>query len=135
MKIYCRHPFNTTSKVIVTQDCKPEHQGAKDLNFVGMPYGTPVYAMESGVVDDIRRDRPHCPTSDCPGYANNVVVRGSDGFYTEYAHITPVRRRYPSLSSTTPPYVVRPRPLAIGDQIIEGQLLGWVDNSGWTRSS
>ena len=63
------------------------------------------------------------------------MVRGSDGFYTEYAHITPARRRYPSLSSTTPPYVVRPRPLAIGDQIIEGQLLGWVDNSGWTEGA
>ena len=67
MKIYCRHPFNTTSKVIVTQDCKPEHQGAKDLNFVGMPYGTPVYAMESGVVDDIRRDSPIVQLATAPG--------------------------------------------------------------------
>jgi hypothetical protein len=58
LKIYCRHPFNTSSKVSVTQGCKPDHQGAKDLNFVGMPYGTPVFAMESGVVADVRQTDP-----------------------------------------------------------------------------
>ncbi|EMN7732539.1 peptidoglycan DD-metalloendopeptidase family protein [Bacillus cereus] len=123
MKIYPRHPFDTSARVFITQDCKPDHQGAKDLNFVGMPHGTPVFSMEAGVVVDIRRNRPHCPTSNCPGFANNVVVLGSDDFYTEYAHITPVR--YPDWAWFIPK-------MEIGRSIGVGDLLGFVDNSGYT---
>ncbi|WP_243526822.1 M23 family metallopeptidase [Bacillus pseudomycoides] len=84
--------------------------------------------MESGVVADIRRVRPHCDTSDCPMKANNVVLRGSDGYFTEYAHITPA----PFISQLSPPRFV---PLRIGHQIKAGQLLGWVDSSGHTEGA
>lgn len=122
--IYCRHPFNTSARgVRVTNPCKPGHEGAKDLNFPGMPYGTPVFAMESGVVVEARRDRIPCQGSPPDCLPNNVVVQGSDGFYTEYAHVKPFRNPYLS-----------PRPsIGIGRQIRAGQLLGYVDNSGPTQ--
>jgi hypothetical protein len=143
LKIYCRHPFNTSSKVIVTQGCKPGHEGSKDLNFVNpdgtpMPYGTPVYAMESGHVAEIRSGRPHCPTSYCPGFANNVVIQGSDGFYTEYAHITPlsIGMVFPVHIHRSPyPFIKIRRPLRIGGEVRKGDLLGWVDKSGYTEGN
>lgn len=135
MKIYCRHPFNTTSQVIVTQPCGPGHEGAKDLNFFGMPYGTPVYAMESGSVAEIRRGLPSSPTS--AGLPNNVVVKGMDQFYTEYAHITPVQtapNHFPP-ESVVMFWANFNRPLKIGSRIRKGDLLGWVDKSGYTTGS
>ncbi|MEQ6353647.1 M23 family metallopeptidase [Lysinibacillus sp. M3] len=126
MKIYCRHPFNTTAQIEVIYGCSDNHEGAKDLRFVGgMPHGTPVYAMESGVVAHLKRGRIHCDTDNCPNEANNVVIQGSDKFFTEYAHITPA----PFISQLSPPRFV---PLRIGDRIRAGQLIGWVDNSGRT---
>lgn len=95
MTIYCRHPFRTTEKVTISLGCNPGHPGSKDLVFPGFTFGTPVYAMESGVIADIRTNRPHCPTSDCPQYANNVVIRGQDGFFTEYNHMTRANKVIP----------------------------------------
>ncbi|PFZ75896.1 hypothetical protein COL82_19175 [Bacillus toyonensis] len=133
MKIYCRHPFNTTAQINVINGCRihpgldDDHPGAKDLNFVGMPHGTPVYAMESGVVADIRRGRIHCDTAVCPNQANNVVIQGSDSWFTEYAHITPA----PFISQLSPPRFVQ---LRIGHRVQAGQLIGWVDDSGRTTT-
>ncbi|MBT2738119.1 M23 family metallopeptidase [Bacillus sp. ISL-7] len=131
MKTYCRHPFKKYAQVRVINPCGPDHKGAKDLNFVNMPYGEPVYAMESGHVAEIRRNLPH--SSNPADLPNNVVIRGSDQFYTEYAHITPVSKA---------PNHARPgsvlywmgynRPLTIGSVIREGDLIGYVDNSGRT---
>lgn len=65
---------------------------------------------------------------------NNVVVQGSDGFFTEYAHITPVRRRpNHALPGSTLYWMWYNRPLTIGNPIRTGDLLGWVDNSGRTE--
>ncbi|GLI07760.1 hypothetical protein YDYSG_37900 [Paenibacillus tyrfis] len=144
MKIYCRHPFNTTARVQRTKDCliNPDdpnnnHPGARDYNFPGMPYGEPVYAMESGVVADIRRGRQHCDTANCKMQANNVVIQAVDGdrWFTEYAHITPAPIYPPYLLNPRYPGHIgqlRPRPLMIGHRIQAGQLIGWVDNSGYT---
>jgi hypothetical protein len=55
------------------------------------------------------------------------VVRGSDGFYTEYAHIT-LDPNFYLQPLTGLPYL----PLMIGQPIRKGDLLGWVDNSGYT---
>ncbi|MPQ26508.1 M23 family metallopeptidase [Bacillus paralicheniformis] len=134
-KIYCRHPFNTSQRVRVAQDCHTGHQGAKDLNFVmpdgkPMPLGTPVFAMESGTVAEVRRGLPPSPTS--AGLPNNVVIKGSDGFYTEYAHITPGKRPNPFTPGSAMFWYYYNKPLTIGNFIKEGDLLGWVDNSGHT---
>lgn len=135
MKVYCRHPFNTSAQVRVTKPCGPGHEGAKDLNFVNMPYGTPVYAMESGHVAEIRRGLP--PSSNPVDLPNNVVIRGSDEFYTEYAHITPVVKapihtHFPHGSLMWWVAYDHAQPLAIGTYIRKGDLIGYVDNSGHT---
>ncbi|TPH12021.1 M23 family peptidase, partial [Brevibacillus laterosporus] len=59
MTIYCRHPFRTTEKVTISPGfgCHPGHPGSKDLVFPGITFGTPVYAMESGVIADVRTNR------------------------------------------------------------------------------
>jgi Peptidase family M23 len=100
LKIYCRHPFNTSLPVTITQQCGPDHPGAKDLRIYGIKWkpwngaaylhpGTKVYAMESGIVRKVRRHLPHCPdTNNCPLHDNMVLVEGPDGFYTQYGHVT-----------------------------------------------
>ncbi len=133
MKVYSRHPFDTSSSVLISKDCGPDHPGSKDLVFNGIDWGTyllrprfigdrpqyryipgkPVYAMEEGTVADIRNSSPHCTDPNhCPLYANMVLVQGRDEFYTEYAHVRP---------STT---------LQRGMFIPSGQFLGTVDFSG-----
>ncbi|MFE7812529.1 M23 family metallopeptidase [Streptomyces sp. NPDC057433] len=125
MKVYPRHPFATSSPVVVSQGCGPHHV-AKDLRFDGTgwfsvdpnipdsPNPTKVFAMESGVVVNYRINCPHCPDSNnCPKFANMILVRGSDGYYTEYAHVSGTH-------------------MLPGLEITQGKLLGWVDNSGVT---
>jgi hypothetical protein len=130
LKIYCRHPFDTSSKVRILLGCVPEHigGGAKDLAFdgirwgefvpgVGFMHGTPVYAMESGIVRKVRKNLPNCPDpNNCPQFDNMVLVEGSDRFYTQYGHITP------------------DGPIQEGKSIQKGELLGFVDNSGVTTT-
>lgn len=124
-KIYCRHPFNTSERVRVTQGCGPGHiPPGKDLVFNGIRYGTrvlggrylhgtPVYAMESGIVRFIRRGLPHCPDpNNCPGNDNMILVEGSDGYYTGYHHVRPDSSIVENLS------------------IPRDRFLGTVDNSG-----
>ncbi|NKQ20716.1 M23 family metallopeptidase [Brevibacillus laterosporus] len=138
MKIYCRHPFKTNEKVTIPPGfgCHPGHPGSKDLVFPGITFGTPVYAMESGVIADVRTNRPHCPTPDCPQYANNVVIRGQDGFFTEYNHMTRATkvdlRVDPRVGPGGRPWRWNRQLLKIGDSITRGQLIGFVDDSGYT---
>ncbi|PNQ85918.1 M23 family peptidase [Paenibacillus polymyxa] len=122
MKIYCRHPFNTSERIWVTQGCGPGHiPPGKDLVFNGISYsgqtahglGTPVYAMESGTVRFIRRGLPHCPDpNNCPGNDNMILVEGSDRYYTGYHHVRPDSSIVENMS------------------IPRGRFLGTVDDSG-----
>lgn len=131
MKIYCNHPFNTSAQVRVINPCGPKHKGAKDVNFVGMQLGEPVYAMESGHVAEIRRGLP--PSSNPDDLPNNVVIRGADQFYTEYAHITPVARvrpKYTNIPAERMWWNNLHKPLLKGTFIRQGDLIGHVDNSG-----
>lgn len=126
MKVYSRHPFDTSLPVTISQPCGPDHPGAKDLKFdgirwgefvpnVGFKHGTPVFAIESGIVRVVRRNSPHCPDkNNCPQFDNTVIIEGSDGYYTQYGHVTP------------------DGPIQVGVSIKKGDLLGFVDNSGVT---
>lgn len=132
MKVYPRHPFYTNENVRIIKGCGPDHPGAKDLvvnniiwtiwfwhNHTNVP-GTPVFAMESGTVEDVRwYGAPfNCQTSAqwCLVLSNRIMVKGSDGYYTEYAHVMPYRE------------------ISKGKAIQTGELLGFVDGSGYTTA-
>lgn len=137
---YQRTPFNSNRPVFVSNDC---HQfGARDLGFNGIQWqtmraingvvqfgndgrilfdgvGTPVYAVEPGTVVFVNRtttcydNRQNIGQGQC-GQAHSVIVRGSDGYFTEYAHV------YPS------------NDINVGSVVQQGTFLGNVDNSGNT---
>jgi len=105
------------------KDCHGDSvPGAKDIGFSGMLWGEAVYSVEAGTVVYIKSDS-NCfseitsPTSAKPAAClggNSVVVRGSDGFFTQYSHVLPNNN------------------LRVGSTIEIGTLLGKVDNSSQT---
>jgi murein DD-endopeptidase MepM/ murein hydrolase activator NlpD len=79
------------------------------------PYGTPVYAMEAGHVENIVTGLPAAgvPVAQCMGMGyqgNRVNIRTTDGYLTTYYHITPAVSR--------------------GADVSQGQLIGYMDTSG-----
>ncbi len=131
---YQRTPFNTSQPVyVVGTECSENHKGARDIGFSGIKWqvmqvsngvitgfvgnGTPVYAVESGTVVYVNRnttcwDNTNQPSL-CPE-AHGVAIKGSDGYYTLYAHVYPAG------------YLVK------GSTVQAGDFLGNVDNSGNT---
>lgn len=136
---YQRTPFNTTQTVRMYQGC---HGGtfnnqvissARDIGFDGIQYGSQVFAVEDGTVVFIEKnsncfskfisstkfdqnnrvDRNNQPNPNC-GQANEVIVRGADGYFTSYVHVLP--------SSN----------LTVGSTVQVGTLLGTIDNSAIT---
>lgn len=121
---YQRTPFNSNRPVFISNECHEE--GARDIGFNGIRWGEPVYAVEPGTVVSVNRNSscfsqidPNNPnraippsTANC--IANFVVIRGSDGFFTEYAHVFP-----------------RPE-IVVGTTVPQGFLIGNIDRSGRT---
>ncbi|PEY28154.1 hypothetical protein CN354_28425 [Bacillus cereus] len=133
---YQRTPFNSNTPVFVAKDCHTF--GARDIGFNGIQWqtmraingvvqfgsdgrilfngtGTPVYAVEPGTVVFVNR------TTTCYDIEavqcnedHSIVIRGSDGYFTEYAHV------YPS------------NVINVGSIVAQGAFLGNVDNSGNT---
>lgn len=101
MHVYNKYPFGPPNlQVTITQGCDtPGHKPpGKDLVFPGISYtgqtggglGTPIYAIEDGIVRFLRRGLPHCPDpNNCPGNDNMILIEGSDGYYTGYHHVRP----------------------------------------------
>jgi hypothetical protein len=97
---------------------KPHHAQDIDQNNNGqhtaLPYGTPVYASESGHVDSVGAGNPSasypaCLSASAP--ANFVKIQNdTDHYFTVYAHVTP------SVSK--------------GQQVTAGQQIGVTDASG-----
>lgn len=78
-------------------------------------YGTPVYAAEGGTVvaeatgnGPSPQGYPACAGQGVP--ANYVKIKGSDGYFTVYVHVTPK--------------------VAVNAQVSQGQQIGVTDNSG-----
>ncbi|PFE33514.1 hypothetical protein CN270_12285 [Priestia megaterium] len=121
--VYRRTPFATSEPVFVIGDeCDDTHPGARDIGFYELVWDMQVFAVEGGTVVELVRV-PDCFSQkisdteaipvDCLT-ANYIAVRGNDGFYTEYAH------------------VLSRNDLRVGSQVQAGELLGTVDNSGYT---
>ena len=127
--VYERTPFETQEPVRVFKLC--HDRGAIDMGYNNMPFEEPVHAVEPGVVvhvtqktncfstiDSMNPTRsipPPFPPNPC--FAHNIVIRGSDGSYTEYAHVNP-----------------RPE-IVMGFSVQAGTLIGNVDNSGNTTGA
>ncbi|MGN7233795.1 peptidoglycan DD-metalloendopeptidase family protein [Priestia megaterium] len=125
---YQRTPFNTSEPVVMYQGCHGFASGAKDIGFYTMQWGEPVYAVESGTVVEIVRDSncfspktssmasdPSRRTPPGCDMANLIVIRGNDGFFTEYAHVLPSDN------------------LSVNSTVQAGTFLGNVDNSAETE--
>jgi hypothetical protein len=86
-----------------------EHTGV-DIFVAGLPLGEPVRAMERGTVSGLNGSKSRGDRT-----ANAVIIRGIDQFITIYAH-------------------VKPRPgLKIGDPVAQGDVIGTIDDSGWSN--
>ncbi|WP_042461312.1 M23 family metallopeptidase [Neobacillus dielmonensis] len=125
---YQRTPFNTAQEVQMWGVCHGFASGAKDIGYSGMRWGENVYAVEAGTVVFLEgnsgcKSPMTSPTSADPAgrspagclEANEVVIRGDDGFFTEYVHVLPRMI------------------LTVGSRVQAGTLLGAVDNSAETN--
>ncbi|MDE3178092.1 MAG: M23 family metallopeptidase [Acidobacteriota bacterium] len=84
---------------------------------ISPPYGTPVLAMEAGEVTYTQSGEPPAPEGypACLGkgghHATNYVkIKGADGYYTAYVHVTPT--------------------VTVNTPVTAGQEIGTLDNSG-----
>jgi murein DD-endopeptidase MepM/ murein hydrolase activator NlpD len=77
-------------------------RGHKGID-IAAPYGTPIYAAESGTVTRA--------TNKGDGYGNSVMISHSDGNETMYAHMSSIAISY-------------------GDYVVKGQLIGYVGATG-----
>jgi murein DD-endopeptidase MepM/ murein hydrolase activator NlpD len=77
-------------------------RGHKGID-IAAPYGTPIYAAESGTVTRA--------TNKGDGYGNSVMISHSDGNETMYAHMSSIAISY-------------------GDYVVKGQLIGYVGSTG-----
>ncbi|MCD7730807.1 MAG: peptidoglycan DD-metalloendopeptidase family protein [Oscillospiraceae bacterium] len=77
-------------------------RGHKGID-IAAPYGTPIYAAESGTVT--RATNKH------DGYGNSVMISHNDGNETMYAHMSSIAISY-------------------GDYVVRGQLIGYVGSTG-----
>lgn len=78
-------------------------RGHKGID-IAAPYGTPIYAAESGTVIDVGSGWNG-------GYGNCVMVSHDDGNVTVYAHQSSVAIEY-------------------GDYVVKGQIIGYVGSTG-----
>lgn len=125
-RTYEYNPFKMP-QVRLLQDCHP--WGARDLDYPGIQWGAPVYAVEDGQVVYIYTGS-NCfsqitsptsattPARDPQGnpcqVANSVAIRGLDGYFTEYVHV----KANPQLQ--------------LCSSVRSGDLIGFVDNSSDT---
>jgi len=87
-------------------DCSPHcYQGHSGYDW-SMPEGTPIYAVSSGIVED--------RITSSISYGNRIIILHANGFRSLYAH----------LRQNTPFNV------SIGDEVQQGDLIGWSGNTG-----
>lgn len=111
-KSYARSPFESAG-CRQSKGCTTKHTG-RDLYFPGIALFDHVVSMEEGTVTGIQLGNPHCDKPDPDCSPNGVIVRGRDGGYTVYLHVRPSDD------------------LKKGQKVRPGDVIGWVDDSGYT---
>lgn len=91
------------------------HRESYALDFK-MEEDTPILAARDGIVAEIKENSNlGCPTPNCAGDGNYVLILHSDGTFAGYWHL-----RYRG---------VVPK---VGDRVVAGQLIGYSGNTGWS---
>ena len=81
-----------------------------------MDEDTPILAARDGIVAEIKENSNlGCPTQDCAGDGNYVLILHSDGTFAGYWHL-----RYRGVA------------VKVGDRVATGQLIGYSGNTGWS---
>lgn len=111
-------PFSPQKKHSVYQgyEGKFSHQEAKALDF-SLQIGEAVFAARSGkVVQNITINSKRCLTKECAKFNNKITILHDDGSLAEYVHL----KQNGSVVKN-------------GDQVSEGQLIGYSGNTGWSK--
>lgn len=110
-------PFKSSNKFNIHQGYNGSfsHQNENALDFT-MPVGTEITAVREGiVVKVIDKNHRNCPEERCKKYNNLILIYHPDGTFAEYAHIKQNGSN-----------------VKIGEQVDQGQLIGYSGNVGWT---
>ncbi len=91
------------------------HKDVYALDF-SMPEGTAIYAARGGIVTDIKEDsNVGCGNPSCKGKSNYLVICHDDGTFSNYVHLEK-----------------NGVAVQVGDQVVQGQLIGKSGNTGWS---
>lgn len=111
-------PFekNTFQSIYQGYNGNFSHQNAFSLDF-SHKLGTKVFAARGGTVVFVKSDSDKsCPTKDCSGFANKIIILHNDGTLAEYVHL---KKNGVIVNK--------------GDEVIRGQLIGYSGSTGWTK--
>lgn len=111
-------PFEKHKKYVVYQgyNGKFSHQNANSIDF-SLQLGNEVHAARAGkVVQVVIKNNQNCTTRNCAKFSNKIFILHNDGTLAEYVHL----KQHGSA-------------VQIGDQISEGQLIGFSGNTGWSK--
>ncbi|MDP2454511.1 M23 family metallopeptidase [Kaistella sp. SH11-4b] len=111
-------PFAKHKKHSVYQgyNGKFSHQNANSIDF-SLQNGEQVFAAREGtIVQVIINNNKNCITKDCARFNNKITILHNDGTLAEYVHL--------KQNGST---------VQIGEQVSQGQLIGYSGNTGWTK--
>lgn len=111
-------PFAKNKKYLVYQGYNGNfsHQNSYSIDF-SLQTGDEVYAARDGkVVQVVIKNNQNCTTKNCTTYNNKIIILHNDGTFAEYVHL----KENGSV-------------VKIGDEISQGQLIGYSGNTGWSK--
>lgn len=111
-------PYSTNSSQSIYQGYNGSfsHQNAYSIDF-SHKLGTEIFAARGGKVIITKSDSDQaCLSKDCTKYNNKIIVLHDDGTFAEYVHLKKNG------------IIVKK-----GDDIKQGQLLGYSGNTGWSK--
>lgn len=118
-----RLPWTSTlGKIEVTQGNsdtqeKRSHRPGSVMEYAfdfAIPKDNPVLATREGTVSDIHDGETRAGGAELINNANYVIIDHGDGTFSLYAHLR------------------AGIPVSIGQKVVQGQVLGYVGNTGWT---
>ncbi|MBD1835132.1 M23 family metallopeptidase [Cyanobacteria bacterium FACHB-472] len=114
------HPLSGKGGITQGNNGSTSHSGRSAYAYdYGVKIGTPVYAMRSGKVVQVKDGYPDTGGGESnKNRANYVVIQHENGYRSAYLHLKQ------GFSSSTGVYV--------GKSVSAGQLIGYSGNSGWS---